>query len=525
MKPRLSFLGGAGTVTGSCCLVEHAGGRLLVDCGSFQGTKSLKALNYQDFPFDPAEIGAVLLSHAGIDHSGLLPKLVQNGYGGCIHATEPMRDLLSFVLPNAARIQELEVGQLNRRRCRRGLDPVRPIYGEAAADDALERISPVPVDAWFEPMAGIEARYWTEGRNPGSASIELRIGSGGGAVHLLFSGDVGAEADAGPRGLQGLDYLVVESTRGDRLREPVTAAERRERLAAEVLEALGRGGNLVIPAFASERSRELLFDLGLLNREGRFGDSPIFLDSPQARRASEVFGRQAGEPDENAAARFMFDGPNIRFVATADESRRLDTIAAGSIILAAGGMCDSGPIRHHLMANLWRAESTILMVGHQAPGTLGRLLVGGARAVRILGQEVRVRARIRDIDLYSPHADQAALLAWITGCQPVANGILLTHGEPAATAALAARLAAEPGLLRPPILRPSLGSVLTLDRAVPAILDRGTARIPDPQLAEADWHNAQSGFLLELAEILRRAPGDQARMRLLSRLRADLNAQ
>ncbi|HLZ64700.1 MAG TPA: MBL fold metallo-hydrolase [Aliidongia sp.] len=525
MKPRLSFLGAAGTVTGSCYLLEHDGGKLLVDCGLFQGSKSLKELNYRPFPFKPAEIGAVLLTHAHIDHSGLLPKLVKDGYGGRILATGPTQDLLTYMLPDSGYIQESEVDRLNRRLRQRGEEPVEAIYGKEDAERALDQIEPVPFDQWIKPMAGVRARYWNAGHILGAASIELQVDGDGPPVHLLFSGDIGTEARAlhgEPQAPQGLDYLIVESTYGDRARAHVTAAERRRRLGDEVREALGRGRNLVIPVFAIERTQELLFDLGLLNREGVLGDLPIFLDSPLAVHATDVFRRHATELGEAGATRHPFDGPNIRFVETVENSKKINHITAGAIIMAASGMCEAGRIRHHLMANLWRPQSTVLMVGYQAPGTLGRLLLDGARAVRILGEEIRVRARIRELDIYSAHADQTELVDWIAARQPVKGAILLTHGEQAASAALAASLAGGPVRL-PPILRPTLGSLLTLDPTVPAVLDRSFARIRGAELAEADWHNAQSRFLLDLAEVLRRAPTDQARTALLTRLRSELN--
>jgi len=527
MKPRLTFLGAAGTVTGSCYLIEHDGGKLLIDCGLFQGSKSLKELNYRPFPFGPAEVDAVLLTHAHIDHSGLLPKLVKDGYRGRILATEPTRDLLTYMLLDSAYIQESEVERLNRRLRRRGEDAVTPIYGKEDAERTLERVDPVPFDAWIEPMPGVRARYWTAGHILGAASIELQITSDDLPIHLLFSGDVGTEARAlhgEPQGPQGLDYLIVESTYGDRVRAHVTAVERRARLGNEVREALGRGGNLIIPVFAIERTQELLFDLGMLHREGALGELPIFLDSPLAVHATEVFRQHAAELGEAGTTQHPFDGPNIRFVETVEDSKKLNQITGGAIIMAASGMCEAGRIRHHLMANLWRPQSTVLIVGYQAPGTLGRLLLDGVPAVRIMGEEIRVRAQIREIDIYSAHADQSELVEWIKARQPVAGAIILTHGEPASSAALAALLATGPARSMPTILRPTLGSQLVLDPAAPAaVLDRKLDRIQTAELAQSDWHNTQSQFLLDFADTLRRAPNDQARMAVLARLRAALN--
>ncbi|HVJ55859.1 MAG TPA: MBL fold metallo-hydrolase [Aliidongia sp.] len=431
------------------------------------------------------------------------------------------------MLPDSGYIQESEVERLNRRLKQRGEEAVIPIYTKEEAEQALSAIEPTALNQWFEPMAGIRARLWPSGHILGAASIELEIAGPGAPIRLLFSGDVGTEGRAlhgAPEGPHGVDYLIVEATYGDRLREQVTPAARRERFGREVKEALAHGGNLIIPVFAIERTQELLFDLGVLNQEGFFGNVPIFLDSPLAVRATEVFSRHAEELGEAATVPHPFDWRNIRFVETVEESKKLNKITSGAIIMAASGMCEAGRIRHHLMANLWRPQSTVLMVGYQAPGTLGRLLLDGARAVRILGEEIQVRARIRNIDFYSAHADQEALLRWIEARQPVSKAILLTHGEPSATDALARLLAANPPAGSAALLQPALGSVLRLDPAAEATLAHGVDRLPDPTLAQADWHNLQSRFQLELANALRGATTDRARTTLLDRLRAALKS-
>lgn len=526
MNSSLTFLGAAGTVTGSSYLVEHDGQRLLVDCGMFQGPKTVKALNYRRFPFDPAALGAVLLTHAHIDHSGLLPKLVKAGYRGRILATEGTRDLLTYMLPDSGYIQESEVERLNRRLRQRGEDPVEPIYTKLDAERSLDQIDTVTFDAWFEPVPGIRARYWPAGHILGAVSIELELLGGEKPVRLLFSGDIGARAEClhtPPEAPSGVDYLISESTYGDRRRQVVDAQARREQLAVEIRGALGRGGNLVIPIFAIERTQELLFDIGQLIREGVLAETPVFLDSPLAVRATEVFREHAAELGAAAGIRHPFDSPNIRFVTTVDDSKKLNKVTSGAIILAASGMCEAGRIRHHLMANLWRPQSTVLMVGFQAAGTLGRLLLDGAQSVRILGEEIRVRAQIRAIDTYSAHADQAELLSWILARAPVTGAILLTHGEPVAAASLAALLAAEsqPGI--PPVLRPEIGARLALDPSRPARLQPPAQPLLEGTL-QADWHNAQSDFVLELASALRRAPDDRARQALLRELAGTLHS-
>lgn len=520
MTATITFLGAAGTVTGSCYLVQQGDRRLLIDCGLFQGPKTLKELNYRDFSFDAGGIGAVLLTHAHIDHSGLLPKLVNAGFAGRVFATAATRDLLTYMLPDCGYIQEAEVEQLNRRLVRRGAAPVKPIYTKLDAERSLGVIDPVALRDWFEPLPGMRARFWPAGHILGAASIELALTGGEQPVRLLFSGDLGpsiaglhSQRDAP----QAVDYLVVEATYGNRRREAVDSETRRLRLADQIQAALDRGGNLIIPVFAVERTQELLADLGRLIRDGVLRRTPVFLDSPLAVHATEVFRRHADEFAVTGGHGDPLDCPDFHFVGTVEESKKLNKITSGAIILAASGMCEAGRIRHHLTANLWRAECTVLMVGYQAPGTLGRLLLDGQRSVRIMGEEIRVRAAIRDIDVYSAHADQRELLTWIAAREPVTRAILLTHGEPEATAGLAAMLAADPHPGRATVLRPSMGDVLSVEPGRSAQLSPGVRRSLPPAV-EADWHNLYSGFLLDLAGILRQAPDDQVRHDLLQRL-------
>jgi metallo-beta-lactamase family protein len=519
--PRVSFLGAARTVTGSCYLLDYAGGQVLIDCGLFQGSKSLKALNYDAFPFDPAELGAVLVTHAHIDHSGLLPKLVRDGYRGRILTTVGSRDLLTYMLPDSGYIQESEVVQLNRRRRQRGEAAVVPIYTRAIAEATLGQIDAVPFGEWLAPVAGLRARFWNAGHILGAASIELEIAGkpGDDPVRMMFSGDLGGTDSSlhqPPDGPTGLDYVVVESTYGNRDHPQLTSEQRRENLAEEISTALAAGGNLIIPVFAVERTQELLLDLGRLFATGRLPRSPVFLDSPLAIRATEVFGDHAGELGQAAAIADPFGGKIFHFTEDVEDSKKLNLIRSGAIIMAASGMCDAGRIRHHLKNNLWRSEATVLLVGYQAPGTLGQLLLSGVPAVRIQGEEVRVRARIRHLETYSAHADRSELLRWVTSRMPIRSAILVTHGEPESIAGLQAMLRehlSDP----PPILAPPLDSYLALDRAAP-VLQQSGARLLEEGVARHDWHNDYASFLLDLGERLRSAPNEATRRTLLHRL-------
>jgi metallo-beta-lactamase family protein len=521
------FLGAAGTMTGSCYLLEVDGARVLIDCGLFQGSKTLKELNYRPFPVDPNSLSAVLLTHAHIDHSGLIPKLFKGGYRGVVHATGATRDLLACMLPDSGHIQEYEVEQLNRRRHQRGEASIEPIYTRQDAERYLAHIQPVAYGSWLTPAKGVRARFWDAGHILGSASIEVEIERPEGPLRLLFSGDLGTtdkalhDADAAPR---GLDYLIVESTYGDRSRPQTSADERRERLGKEVDMALARGGNLVIPVFAVERTQELLFDLGVLRASSRLRPCQIFVDSPLAIQATQVFEKHASELAEASRQAHPFTPTNVHFVGSVEDSKHLNRIRSGAVILSASGMCEAGRIRHHLLHNLWRPDSTVLLVGYQASGTLGRILLDGAPAVQIMGQEVRVKAAIRLLDIYSAHADQGTLVRWVRDRAPIRRAIVLTHGEPMAIAAFSQRLTEGEGEC-PMVLQPSLGSWLSLDCGAQPILQSGTARLQDSEAGLSDWHNAYAALRLRLNEALKDTGDDQRRLALIERISKLLDRQ
>lgn len=524
MTITLSFLGAASTVTGSCYLLEHPAGRLLIDCGMFQGPKTLRELNYNPFPFDPGAIDVVLLTHAHIDHSGLLPKLVAAGFRGPIWATEGTGQLLGFMLPDSGHIQETEVAQLNRRNAQRGLPPVTPIYTQADAEASLRRLRAAPYDTWTDIAPGLRARYWNAGHILGSASIELELAQGGGdPLRLLFSGDLGPANKLfhpDPQGPGGVDYLVVESTYGDRERPAVDLAERRARLREEVSAALARGGNLLIPAFAVERSQELLLDLAALFAAGDLPRAQVFLDSPLALRATKVFAAHAGELEDMPQGTDPFAWPNLHFVETVEQSKALNRMKGGAIILSASGMCEAGRIRHHLKAHLWKPETTVLLVGYQAVGTLGRLLQDGVERVRIHGEEVAVRATIRRLEAYSGHADRAALLAWVKARLPVRHAIFLTHGDDGPRAAFKEGIVAL-GHPAADVLIPQLDARYRLAADGAQALD-AAPRLDPAGAAAPDWYNEQAALLLDLKKKLRKLPDAKTRTRLVRQLRNTL---
>lgn len=531
MTISLNFCGAAGTVTGSCYLIHHPGGRFLVDCGLFQGSKTLRELNYGMFPFDPAKIDFVLLTHAHIDHSGLVPKLVKKGFAGRVVATAATRDLLTFMLPDAGHIQESDVERLNRRNRQRGRAEVEPIYTEADAEAALARLAAVPYERWVDCGTGVRARFWNAGHILGAASVEVEIATGDArrrVLRLLFSGDLGPGHKIfhpDPDAPENFDYIVVESTYGDRERPVVTPAARRRLLRNEVVEAMKRGGNLLIPAFAVERTQELLFDLGRLFATGELPRLQVFLDSPLAIRATQVFTAHAKDLEDAREVDLPFSQPNFRFVETVEQSKAIGRIRSGAIIIAASGMCDAGRIRHHLKQNLWRPDSTVLLVGYQAAGTLGSLIERGVGAVRIHGDEVSVKATIRRIDAYSGHADRAELIDWVKERLPAKRAIFLTHGEESALVSLKEALVAI-GCAAERVIVPRLDDRYQLANDEDGPRPKPVARrLPPETVGQPDWHNAYAALALDLQHRLNELGGDAERTRLLQRVREAVEKQ
>ncbi|GAB4576891.1 MAG: MBL fold metallo-hydrolase [Roseibium sp.] len=529
--PKISFHGAARGVTGSCFRLETGTGTILIDCGMFQGSKTEKELNYKPFPFAPNEIDAVLLTHAHIDHSGLLPKLVKHGFRGRIHTTAATSDLVEVMLYDSAHIQDIEVLQYNRRAARRNRHNVTPIYDDGDVRRTVTQLKPAPYDRWVAVLPGIRARFWNAGHMLGSASVEIEVDAAGDVsegtarpLRLLFSGDIGPDfklLHPDPEAPRGVDYLFCESTYGDRERHDVRPDKRREILAREVREAMKPGGALIIPSFAVERAQELISDLGQLMAESHLPRIPVYLDSPLATRATEVFARHADELEQGATFLQGLNSRNLHFSQTAEQSKALDRIRDFHIVIAASGMCEAGRIRHRLKNWLWREEGTVLIVGYQAKGTLGRFLVEGAQNVRIQGDDITVRARIRSIDQYSGHADRTELIDWIRERLPVEKGLFLVHGEESAMSALAEDTAA---LVDPErVVMPALDACYELT-AEGAVLSSGAMepRLSPEKIAHLDWHNDVSKLLLDINEHLRAAADERSRNVLIRKLRRAL---
>jgi metallo-beta-lactamase family protein len=531
MNVTVQFCGAARTVTGSCFLFQSEAGRVLVDCGLFQGPKTVKALNYAAFPFRPGAVDAVLLTHAHIDHSGLLPKLIRDGFDGPILATQGTIDLCSYMLPDAGSIQESEVAQLNRRNAARGRAEVTPIYTQADAVAALRSFRPVDYNAWVEVIPGVRARYWNAGHLLGSASIEIEWageGKAGAPLRILASGDIGPAAkllQPSPEAPTGLDYVISESTYGNRDRPAITSAIRRQHLAAEVREAHAANGPLLIPAFAVERTQELIVDLVDLMDKGEIPAAPIFLDSPLAIHATNVFRKHAASFNADIDVNRLLGSPHLRCTETVDESKAIAKLTGFHVIIAASGMCDAGRIRHHLKRWLWQRNATVLLPGFQAQGTLGRFLVEGAKAVRIQGDEIKVAARIRSFDEYSGHADGPELATWIAARRPIARALFLVHGEQEGLDALS-NAVAERIVPAARIFVPLLDDVYELSGEMPAAIDVSRRRRLAPEaVVNLDWHNEMSKLILDINERIEAAADDRSRGVIIRKLRRALDGE
>ncbi len=512
----VKFNGAAGTVTGSCMLFSWHSRKILVDCGMFQGSRTLEKLNYEDFSFAPSEIDALILTHAHIDHSGLFPKLVKDGFRGQVFCTHGTRDLLEFMLADSGRIHEADAERRNRRPDRD--ENIEPLYTELDALKAWNKCTEREYETWFEVTSGIKAKFWNAGHILGSASVELDING----VKILCSGDLGPDNKIfhpDPEAPNALDYVIGESTYGTRDREDFTIAQRRTKLETEINEALKKGGNLIIPVFALERTQELMLDIAELKAAGRIGNINVFIDSPLASKATKAF-------DENIADLEDISNPNIfksdifHFTDDVEMSKRLNNLK-GAIIMAASGMCEAGRIRHHLRHNLPDANSTVLFVGYQAGGSLGRMILDGAQKVRISGQDVLVRAKIRKIDGYSAHADQGELLAWIKERNPILGSLFLTHGEKSEIEIYRDLvLKQNPGLS---ILIPEIGEEYLLSKKSEARRTK-TGRIDLFEALNRDWENEYTDFSLGLKSKLLQIKDETERKKVIKAMQDVLKA-
>ncbi|MBN2284483.1 MAG: MBL fold metallo-hydrolase [Deltaproteobacteria bacterium] len=433
----VTCLGGAGSVTGSCYLVEtDRGSRVMVDCGLFQGSRQMEERNRHAWGFDPPDLPNILLTHAHIDHSGRIPLLLKDGFKGRIITSPPTAELCEIMLLDSAHVQEMDAEWQTRKNRRQGDDDITPLYTTDDARESLKYLHPVERDREFPVGPGMRARFRNAGHILGSSIVELWVEDGSDEVKVVFSGDLGNKDQLiikDPDEIISADYLFVESTYGNRLHKNFDDSARE--LLDAIRHAVSHGEKVVIPAFALERSQEILYLLGEFHRKGELPDIPVYLDSPLAIKATEIFRKNKQYYDEEARAIVEqgfdpFDMPNLHLTATTEESIAINARKGPAVIISASGMCTAGRIKHHLKHNLWRPGASIIIVGFQAQGTTGRKIVDGERSVKIFREDVAVRAKVFTIGGFSAHADQKGLLDWLSNFTQSRPRVFVVHGEP-----------------------------------------------------------------------------------------------
>lgn len=435
----LTFLGGVGTVTGSKYLVETASKKLLVDCGLFQGYKQLRLRNWSPLPVDPASIDAVVLTHAHIDHSGYVPLLVKNGFSGRIYCTDATRDLCKILLPDSGYLQEREADYANRHHFSKH-HPALPLYTKKDAEAALEHFESVDFDEVFDVLPEISVRFLLAGHILGAAIIELETGG----RKTVFSGDLGRPNNAimvDPTNISQADYLLVESTYGNRHHDRMDPEDALEDV---ITRTVARGGTIIIPSFAVGRAQTLLYHIHRLKVMDRIPDVPVFLDSPMAINATNLFSKHAAEHKlTEKESREAFGV--AKYVHTSDESKALDNDPMPKIIISASGMATGGRVVHHLKYYMPDARNTILFAGYQAGGTRGAALTGGANRIKIHGKYYPVRAEVSNLHMLSAHADADEIMSWLSHFKEAPRKTFIVHGEPDAADALRLRIKEELG--------------------------------------------------------------------------------
>jgi len=433
---KITFMGAARTVSGSCYIIECGGKRFALDCGLHQGNKEIEKRNWNFDQYDAKGIDFILITHAHIDHSGLLPALVSKGFKNPIFCTAPTRDLMEIMLLDSAHIQEMEAEWSNRKRMRTGIQPVRSLYTITDAENTVPLLATVDYNTVFEPAQGIKITYKNAGHILGSAFIEIEYEEDGKLTKAVFSGDLGRPEQLiveDPDDVECADYVFIESTYGNRNHPDEERSQ--EELAAAIDYSYKNGEKVVIPAFAVERSQQIIYSLFLLKKQGKLpADMPVYLDSPLAIRATEIFRKHPEFYDEQMQE-FIRNGdhpldlPNLHFTESRDQSQAINETKGPAVVISASGMANAGRIKHHLRHNLWREGASVIFVGWQGVGTPGRKILNGAKKIRIFGEEVAINAKIFTINGFSGHAGQDDLMAWLGSMQGKPVKVILVHGE------------------------------------------------------------------------------------------------
>ncbi len=432
---RVTFLGGVRTVTGSATLLEKGSLKWLVDCGMFQGSVEHEERNWNLQPYQPENLSFILLTHAHIDHSGLIPKLVKEGFRGKVICTKATLDLCEVMLQDSGHIQEMEAEWQNRKGKRAGKGEAIPLYTVEDAEKSLRHFQTVNYGEILELADGVKARFQDAGHILGSAIIEIWVEEDGGGRKIVFSGDLGNSDQPiirDPSIVEEGDVLWLESTYGDRLHK--SREETVQELLKIVQEAISKDAKVVIPAFAVERTQDIIYTLGQFIRKGSIPPIPVYIDSPLAISTTEIFKKNADCFDQEtkdllSGGENPLDIPGIRYTQTTEESKAINEDQRSGIIISASGMCDSGRIQHHLKHHLWREESHIIFIGYQAEGTIGRRIVDGAKTVKLFGEEIAVKAHIHTLGGFSAHADQRGLLDWVSHIHNPQLAVFVNHGE------------------------------------------------------------------------------------------------
>ncbi|SCY65663.1 MBL fold metallo-hydrolase RNA specificity domain-containing protein [Alkaliphilus peptidifermentans] len=452
----IKFLGASKVVTGSNFLITTEKYKILIDCGLFQGKEELERLNYEEFQFIPSEIDFLMLSHAHIDHSGRIPKLVKEGFKGKIICTKATKDLADIMLVDSGHIQESDAEWLNKKRNRAGKPPIQPLYTSEDARLSLNYFDPVLYNQKVQLNEGISVRFKDAGHILGSSILELWITDKADTVKIVYSGDLGIKGKPiirDPETIEEADYLILESTYGNRLHEDLNG--RTSKLTNIINSTVSRGGTVIIPSFAVGRTQELIYELKKYYENtdnlDAFLKVPIYIDSPMAISATEIFKRNSNCFDDEAK-KIIFDGvdplnfENLHFVRSHQESMRLNEVDFPKVIITTNGMCTAGRIRHHLKHNLWKSKNSVVFVGYQAEGTLGRILKDGVKNVKLLGEEIAVLAEIHSVEGFSGHADQSNLIDWVKEFKKRPKKIFIVHGEVDASQALSERISSQLGI-------------------------------------------------------------------------------
>ncbi len=445
---KLSFYGAAREVTGSMHIVETGSERILMDCGLHQGHRAEAAARNAHLPFDPRAVTAALLSHSHIDHSGNLPSLIKNGFQGNVHCTPATRDLADLMLRDSAHIQEQDAEYLNQKKSRQSLAPVEPLYTTADAEHAIKHLVGYAYHHWFQVAPGVRVLFLDAGHILGSAITLLEIDENGRTLRLGYTGDLGRKHSLilpDPEVAQQLDYLMIESTYGDREHPSMEASA--DELGQVVCETIERGGKVVIPAFAVERTQEVVYALHLKTETGQVPSVPIFVDSPLAINATDVYRLHLESLGESVREHLLTDQDpfgfgRLRYTRTVEESKAINTIGGPAVIISANGMAEAGRVLHHLKQTIEHERNTVVFVGYQAENTLGRRLIEGAKQVKIFGDEYRVRAQVKSINGFSAHADRRELIDWVANARGNLKGVFVVHGEEQAALSLADALRA-----------------------------------------------------------------------------------